>query len=83
VLRRELGPNLWVLRRSSEKGEDDMSEFTDKVKGKAKETVGTAKDDPQMENEGKKDRIKGETAERVKHEVQDTVERHRGQNQNQ
>ena len=55
-----------------------MSEFTDKIKGKAKETLGTAKDDPNLQGEGKKDRIKGEAGERVKKEVQETVERHGG-----
>jgi uncharacterized protein YjbJ (UPF0337 family) len=56
-----------------------MSELTDKAKGKVKETVGTAKDDPQLQGEGRTDRTKSEAAEKAKHEVKEAVDRHRDQ----
>jgi uncharacterized protein YjbJ (UPF0337 family) len=58
-----------------------MSELTDKAKGKVKETVGTAKDDPQLQGEGRTDRTKGEAVDKAKHEVQEAVDRHRDRQQ--
>jgi uncharacterized protein YjbJ (UPF0337 family) len=58
-----------------------MSDMTDKVKGKTKEAVGAAKDDENLQNEGKQDRVKGEAGEKAKQEVKDTVDRHRERGQ--
>jgi uncharacterized protein YjbJ (UPF0337 family) len=42
-----------------------MGEWTDKLKGRVKETVGTATGDRDLEAEGKKDTFKGEVKEKV------------------
>lgn len=42
-----------------------MGEWTDKMKGKVKETVGTATGDRELEAEGKKDTLKGAVKEKI------------------
>jgi uncharacterized protein YjbJ (UPF0337 family) len=42
-----------------------MGEWTDKLKGRVKETVGTATGDRELEAEGKKDTLKGEVKGKV------------------
>jgi uncharacterized protein YjbJ (UPF0337 family) len=55
-----------------------MGEWTDKTKGKVKETVGAATGDRDLEAEGKKDTAKGHVKgkfEDAKHAVKDAVRR--------
>ncbi|MFL5344295.1 MAG: CsbD family protein [Hyalangium sp.] len=54
-----------------------MGEWTDKVKGKVKETAGVATGDRELEAEGKADTLKGnvkEKAEDAKRVIKDAVE---------
>jgi uncharacterized protein YjbJ (UPF0337 family) len=53
-----------------------MGEWTDKMKGRVKETVGTATGDRELEAEGKKDTAKGNIkglAEDAKRVIKDAV----------
>jgi uncharacterized protein YjbJ (UPF0337 family) len=55
-----------------------MGEWTDKMKGKVKETVGVATGDRELEAEGKKDTTKGnikEAAEDVKRVIKDATDK--------
>ncbi|NOK32666.1 CsbD family protein [Corallococcus exercitus] len=54
-----------------------MGEWTDKAKGKVKETVGVATGDRSLEAEGKADTAKGKVkgvVEDVKHAIKDAVD---------
>jgi uncharacterized protein YjbJ (UPF0337 family) len=54
-----------------------MGEWTDKLKGKVKETAGVATGDRELEAEGKKDTAKGEikgAVEDVKRVIKDAVD---------
>jgi uncharacterized protein YjbJ (UPF0337 family) len=54
-----------------------MGEWTDKLKGKTKETAGVATGDRELEAEGKKDTAKGkikEAVEDVKRSIKDATE---------
>ena len=42
-----------------------MGEWTDKLKGRVKETVGAATGDRELEAEGKKDTLKGNVKEKI------------------
>ena len=56
-----------------------MGEWTDKAKGKVKETVGVATGDRSLEAEGKADLIKGKVKEKVedaKRVIKDAVDGH-------
>ena len=53
-----------------------MGEWTDKLKGKVKETAGVATGDRELEAEGKKDTAKGElkeAAEETKRAIKDAL----------
>lgn len=55
-----------------------MGEWTDKLKGKVKETAGVATGDRELEAEGKKDTAKGkvkEVAEDVKRDIKDAFDK--------
>lgn len=54
-----------------------MGEWTDKAKGRVKETVGTATGDRSLEAEGKADTLKGKVkgvVEDVKHAIKDKTD---------
>ena len=60
-----LTPNLGTQRspepKETDMGMDDkLKNTTDKTKGKAKEGVGSATDDHELKNEGKKDQSKSD-----------------------
>ena len=58
-----------------------MGEWTDKAKGKVKETVGAATGDRSLEAEGKTDTAKGNVKgafEDAKHAVKDALNRDKG-----
>ena len=58
-----------------------MGEWTDKAKGKVKETVGVATGDRDLEAEGKKDTAKGNLKgafEDAKHAVKDALDGDKG-----
>ncbi|WP_434384722.1 CsbD family protein [Melittangium boletus] len=58
-----------------------MGEWTDKAKGKVKETVGVATGDRELEAEGKADTLKGkvkEVAEDAKRAIKDGVDAIKG-----
>jgi uncharacterized protein YjbJ (UPF0337 family) len=57
-----------------------MGEWTDKAKGKVKETVGAATGDRSLEAEGKVDTLKGkvkEGIEDVKRVIKDKIDEHK------
>ena len=57
-----------------------MGEWTDKAKGKIKETAGVATGDRELEAEGKKDTAKGNIKgafEDAKHAVKDALDGHK------
>jgi uncharacterized protein YjbJ (UPF0337 family) len=54
-----------------------MGEWTDKMKGKVKETVGVATGDRELEAEGKADTLKGHAKEKIedaKRAIKDAVD---------
>src|SRR6218665_242100 len=66
-------PYVWSIQQE----ETTMGEWTDKAKGKVKETVGVATGDRELEAEGKADTLKGKVKEGIedaKRAIKDKVE---------